>query len=223
MATAIALGSMLASGASATAAAVGAKALTIGSVVGAMGPVQPLFSIGAATLGQIGSGLGIAGQFLSMQQQSAQADVAYQAQLAASRAELDAARTRASESSLAAQRERTQAAIEEAERQRRLRRTLAAQRAAFAGSGIDPYTGSPVAIQEQTAGQINRESRLAELTSADRISSINRQRLGHLGLGKSRAVSLLSSAAAGQEEAGIKKQQQLQKIGTNIGKLAETF
>lgn len=175
MATAIAIGSILASSGSAVAGAVGA----VGT---------------AATLGKVAAGIGLVGQAFSMFQGADSGQAAYDAQIAASRAELDAAKVRAAETGLSAQRENTQAAIEEAERQRRLRRTLAAQRASFAGAGVDPDSGSPVAIQEATAGEINRESRLADLATQDTVSSLNRQSDGILAQGAGNAASLIGKA-----------------------------
>ncbi|NRB40019.1 MAG: hypothetical protein HRU20_16380 [Pseudomonadales bacterium] len=195
---AVAVGSLLASGASAVAGA--------GTVVGA-----------AITLEQVSAGFGIFGQVLNFFSGQSQADAAYDAQIAASRAELEATRTRVAENNLSAQRERTQAAIEEAERQRRLRRTLAAQRAAFAGGSIDPFSGSAGVIQDATVGEINRESRLAEFASQDVISAINTQGLGIQAAGSGRAASLIGEANTSRAESTQTGINQIGQIALQTG------
>lgn len=72
------------------------------------------------------------------------------------------------------QRERTQAALEAQEREDRLRRALASQRAA-AGSSVDVNSGSPLRLQESTIGSINREQSIADFNTADRILNLNVQ------------------------------------------------
>ena len=199
---AVAVGSLLASGASAVAGA--------GTVVGA-----------AITLEQVSAGFGIFGQVLNFFSGQSQADAAYDAQIAASRAELEATRTRVAENNLSAQRERTQAAIEEAERQRRLRRTLAAQRAAFAGGSIDPFSGSAGVIQDATVGEINRESRLAEFASQDVISAINTQGLGIQAAGSGRAASLIGEANTSRAESTQTGINQIGQIAQNASRLRD--
>jgi len=181
MAEAIVLGSLLSSGA---AAASGAGLIATTGIAG-------------ISFGTIASGLGLLGSAVSMFSSADQGAAAYDAQIAASRAELEAGKTRFAESQLSEQREATQAAIEESERQRRLRRTLAAQRASFAGGGAAIDSGSLQRIQEGTIGEINRESNLAALASGDRISSIQRQGLGNLAGSKARASSLIGQAETG--------------------------
>ena len=174
---AVAIGSLISSGTAAVAGA-GTTAFTVGSVVGAAGPVLPT----AISFGQIAAGFGALSAATAMFTGMSAADRAYSQTLEASRANLEASRARFAESELGTQRERTQAALEDAERQRRLRRTLASQRAAFAGGGIDPFSGTPVTIAEQTAGEINRESRLAQLATEDAVSAINRQGYGSVSI-----------------------------------------
>lgn len=172
MVTAVAAASLLAKGAVAA---------------GAVSASTAVATIGASTLtvGNIASGLSIASTalsgFQSFQQQGAAADAARLA-----------SEQRAREMRLSASRERTQSAIEEAERERRLRRALASQRARFAGAGIDYTTGSPVLIQDQTAGQINREQRIADLRSDLQVSSLNRSASAELRAGSSQASTLRS-------------------------------
>jgi hypothetical protein len=219
MAEAVILGSILASGASA------AGGITVGAVTaaGLIGPVAPLLSISAGTLGTISAGLGLAGTALSMFSGASQADAAYDAQIAASRAELEAGKARFAEGELSAQRENTQAAIEESERQRRLRRVLAAQRAQFAGGGADIGSGSLQRIQEDTIGEINRESNLAAAATQDRVSSINRQGLGILAASKGRASSLINQANVGRAESRSNTINQLGGLATGISDFGATL
>lgn len=204
---AVVIGSMLASGGSAVAGATG------GTILG----------MTAGTLGSVAAGFGIAGQALSYFAGQDAADAQYDAQIAASRAELDASRTRVAENELGAQRARTQAAIEEAERQRRLRRALASQRAAFAGGVADIDSGSAAVIQDSTVGEINRESRLAELGVVDTVKAINRQSLGLQAAGIGKAASLIGSANTGRAIADQQGLNQIGQMGANAVRFAETF
>lgn len=214
---AIALGSMLAGGASAVAGA-GTTALTIGSVVGAAGPVQPLLTL---TLGQVAAGFGVMSAAVGMFSGMGSSDAAYDAQIAASRSALETSRVQFAETELASQREKTQAAIEEAERQRRLRRVLAEQKASFAGAGVDIQSGSPARIQEETVSEINRETRLSKLTSGQRVSSINRQGLGILASGAGKASSLIGQARTDRAASRTQAMGQALQIGQNIRDLRD--
>jgi hypothetical protein len=207
MAEAIIIGSILSSGASAAAGA---------GLIGATG-------IAGVSFGTISAGLGLAGSAFSMFSGASQADAAYDAQMAASRAELEAGKARFAEGELSAQRENTQAAIEESERQRRLRRVLAAQRAQFAGGGADIGSGSLQRIQEDTIGEINRESNLAAAATQDRVSSINRQGLGILAASKGRASSLISKANVGRAESRANTINQLGDLKTGISDFSATL
>ena len=139
------------------------------------------------TLGQIFTGISIAGATVASAS-------SFAAGKAASKAEKIAAFERSEELKLKGQQERTQAALEASDRERRLRRSLAAQRAAFSGAGIDPNTGSPLTIQEQTIGNINRSQSRANLASGLAISNINRQALSELRAGRQSATSIRSKA-----------------------------
>ena len=202
MATAIAAGSLLAAGGSAAAGAglISATAFTVGST--------------AVSFSALSAGLGLAGQAFSIFSGASAGADAFDASIAASRAALEEGRVRAAETDLEVQRERTQEAIEDAERQRKLRRTLAAQRAAFAGGSVDIFSGSPVTIQEATAGQINREERLAEFASQDRIGSLNRQATGQRAAGIGKAASLIGKANTSL----IGSQQNTLQQGIKLGK-----
>ena len=117
----------------------------------------------------------------------------YKATSAAAKSEMLASAARARDLELSADKEKAQAAIEEQARQRRARRQEAAQRAAFAGV-VDPTTGSALRIQEATASEINRQSRLASLTSDLTVSSINRQAKEELLAGYNKGTALKSKA-----------------------------
>jgi len=94
MPTAIAVGSLLASGGSALAGVTG------------------IAGVAGVSFGTIATGLGIAGQAMSFFQGQSQADVAYDAQIAASRAAIDASRVQVAQTDVDAQRQRTQSPLE---------------------------------------------------------------------------------------------------------------
>lgn len=72
-------------------------------------------------------------------------------------------------------RERTQAALEEQQRERRLRSLLASQRAAFGGAGVSADSGSPLRLQETAIGSLNEEQSLADFETGQRIANLNIQ------------------------------------------------
>jgi len=167
MATAIAAGSLLA-GAGGAIAGTTATAFTIGST--------------AVSFGALSAGLGIAGTALSGLQQSQAADAEAEAQELASQ-------QRARNLNFQIEQEKTQSAIEEADRQRKLRRTLASQRAAFGAGGGDPFSGSPVKIQQDTRNISRRNQNRSDLTSSLKINSLGQQRSQELRAGSTRAAS----------------------------------
>lgn len=120
----------------------------------------------------------------------------FQAQKNAGRAERLAAEARERELRLKSKREETQASIEEANRQRQLRITLAEQRARFGGAGIDPSSGTPLRIAEQSTSEIARQDRQAGLFSALTVSSLNRQATQEANAGRF-AQSSANTAAFG--------------------------
>lgn len=163
MATAIAAGTMLAGGASAVAGFTGATVL----------------GMSAATLGTIAAVGSLAGAAFSGIQQS-------NAQKAAGEAALLQSQQQADQLQLKIDQEKTQSALQEAERQRRLKRVLASQRAAFAGGGIDPFSGSPVTIDEDTQEVAERSSNRAKLTSDIRSQQLNANRVNTLAAGRTK-------------------------------------
>jgi len=167
MATAVAAGSLLA-GAGGAIAGTNATAFTIGST--------------AVSFGALSAGLGIAGTALSGLQQSQAADAEAEAQELASQ-------QRARNLDFQIEQEKTQLAIEEADRQRRLRRTLASQRAAFGAGGGDPFSGSPVKIQQDTRNISRRDQNRSDLKSSLKINSLGQQRSQELRAGSTRAAS----------------------------------
>jgi len=167
MATAVAAGSLLA-GAGGAIAGTTTTAFTIGST--------------AVSFGALSAGLGIAGTALSGLQQSQAADAEAEAQELASQ-------QRARNLNFQIEQEKTQSAIEEADRQRKLRRTLASQRAAFGAGGGDPFSGSPVKIQQDTRNISRRDQNRSDLTSSLKINSLGQQRSQELRAGSTRAAS----------------------------------
>lgn len=166
MATAVAVGSLIASGASAAAGVTGVAGIGFGasSVLAGGVSVTP----GFLSFGQIAAGLGIAGRVLG----GFEGASAIENQGAV---EQQAAAFRRIELKTQAKREETQAALEGLEREKELRVLLASQRARFGGAGIDPFTGSPLRIQEVTEDEIKRKDRQAGLFSSLTVSSLNRQ------------------------------------------------
>lgn len=178
MADPFTIGALLASGAS---AASGAGAIAATGIAG-------------VSFGTIAAGLGLGGKVFGAIGSASAGDTAYQAAVAASRAELESTKAKVQATELEAQKEKTQAAIEESERQRRLRRTAAAQRANFAGGSIDPFSGSPVAIEERTTSDINREQRLADTATSLTLRTIAAEATGVQAAGLGRSASLLGDA-----------------------------
>jgi len=167
MATAVAVGSLVA-GAGTAVAGASATAFTIGST--------------AISFGSLTAGLSVAGTALSGFQQSQAAESEAQAQTLASQ-------QRARNLNLQIEQERTQEALEKADRERRLRRTLATQRAVFGAGGADPFSGSPVRIKEDTTAISERDQSRSDLVSDLRINTLGQQRSQSLRAGQFRASS----------------------------------
>jgi len=179
MATAAAAGSLLASAGSAAAGA------------GAFGG-----TVAGLSAGTFAAGLGAASTALAglsrFQAQEQRADALEQA-----------SEQRADELEFQIQQEKTQSAVEEAQRQRKLRRTLAAQRAAFGAGGASETSGSPIAIQRDTQNISRRQQGRSDLQSDLEINQINQQigqkrRSGQIRANAERRkgrTSLLSSAS----------------------------
>lgn len=148
---ALAIGSLLASGGAVAAGVTGA------TVAG----------MSAGTLAGISGVLGIAGTVMSGVE-------AAKAQSAQASAEATQAELEAIEIGKQKQRESTQAAIEEASRERELRRVLATQRARVGASSLT-NTGSILNIQQRTVSDFNRQQRQASLFSSLAISNLSSQ------------------------------------------------
>lgn len=181
----IAAAPLLASGASAVAGTTASGGLVLGSVVSAAGPTLPTAFISGTTLSSISTGVSLASQLFSGIQSFQQADAAAEAQEIASE-------QRAAEIRLQSQAESTRQAQLDLERQRRLRRTIASQRAATAG--VVSETGSILNIQQQTASQIQREGRLSEFQTDLNINALTRQALSETRAGQNLAIGTRSRA-----------------------------
>lgn len=127
------------------------------------------------------------------------------AQKAAGRSERLASEARARELELSAEKQRTQAALQDANRQKQLRITLAQQRARFGGAGIDPNSGSPLRLQQTAESEILRQDRQAGLFSSLTVSSLNRQGQSELRAGR-----------AAESAAGFSATQTLIGTGTSF-------
>ncbi len=172
--------------------------LAVGSLIGTLGPTIGVTTIAGISVGTIGAVAGVVGTFVSGIAQSRQ-------QRAAGKAEQAASEARARELRLQGARGRTQSAIEEADRQRRLRINLATQRARFAAGGIDPQTGTPLRIQESSISEILRQDRQAGLFSSLSISALNRQ-----------AGQEVRAGGAARQAGNIRARQTIFKTGSLI-------
>jgi hypothetical protein len=170
MATAIAAGSLLSAGASAAAGA-SATAFTLGST--------------AVTFGNIATGASLLSTaFSGFQQFQASENQAEAAELASQQ--------RARELNFQIEQERTQSAIEETSRQRRLRRVLAAQRAQFGAGAASEESGSFTRIQGDTENISRRQQGDADLVSGLRINQLQGQIGQERRAGQARASSFRS-------------------------------
>ena len=165
-----------------TAIAVGSLLAGTGSAVAGATAAGTFLGVSAATFGTIATVGSLAGSAISGIQQS-------NAQQAAGEAALLQSQQQADQLRLQIDQEKTQSALQEAERQRRLKRVLASQRAAFAGGGIDPFSGSPVTIDEDTQAIAERNSSRAQLTSDIRSQQLNSNRVNTLAAGRTRRSS----------------------------------
>ena len=196
---------LLATGATATAGATAAAGFG-GSIIAA-GSVASSIGSTALTFGQIASAASLVGgafsAFSSFQQGRAAAD-----------AQEQASRQRAAELRLQMQQESTQRALEDAERQRRLRRTIASQRAA--GAGFVEESGNLLNIQQQTASEAQRQQRLGEFKSDLTINQLNRQAMSEIRSGQNKAIATRSRAFTGLSDSLI-------NIGQGAQRLYNTF
>jgi hypothetical protein len=187
MAVAAAAAPLLATGSSAVAGAtIGSTAITFGQIASAASLVSGAFSA-----------------FSSFKQGQAAAD-----------AQEQASQQRAAELRLQMQQESTQNALEDAERQRRLRRTIASQRAA--GAGFVEESGNLLNIQQQTASEAQRQQRLGQFQSDLTIGQLNRQALSEVRSGQNKAIATRNKAFTGLSDSLI-------NIGQGANRLYKTF
>lgn len=73
------------------------------------------------------------------------------------------------------ERDKAQAAIESRNREERLRRTLARQRALFGSSSVDEGSGTAIKLQEDAISSINREQGIEDFNTAQNILNLNIQ------------------------------------------------
>ena len=108
-----------------------------------------------------------------------------------------AAKAQAAQMSLQVEAEKTQAAIEEQERQKRLQRVLATQNAIFGGSNVDMSTGTPSVIAGDTLTEASRQSRQAGLFSDTRAGILDSQISDTLSAGKTAmGIGFLNAGAS---------------------------
>ena len=190
-----------------TATAGTAAAAGFGGSIIAAGSAASSLGASALTFGQIASAASLVGgafsAFQSFQQGRAAAD-----------AQEQASRQRAAELRLQMQQDSTQRAIEDAERQRRLRRTIASQRAA--GAGFVEESGNLLNIQQQTASEAQRSERLGQFKSDLTIGQLNRQAMSELRSGQNQAMATRSRSMTSLTNSMI-------NIGQGASRLYDTF
>lgn len=164
-------------------AGVGALALGTGGLPFLIGVGPGQGFLANLTFGQISTGLSIAGTLSS----GIQAAGAASAEAKATRLEAEA---RVTELRFQTEAEKTQIAIDLLNRERRLRRTLATQTAIAAGGAADPFSGSPIKIQEATISEAQRGAAQETLVSSLRINQLKLQESQILQFGTSSALSI---------------------------------
>lgn len=137
-------------------------------------------------------------------------------QRAAGKAAQIASEQRAAELSLKAEAEKAQGARERAEMERRLRRTLAQQRANFAAGGIETTSGTPVKIAEETTSEFQRNIDSSNLRQGLAVSSINRQSMSTLRAGYNRRLAMNSGAMTSLIGTGLTFANQMGDLGGTI-------
>ena len=132
---------------------IGAKLAAAGAAVAATAAAHPiLFGLGALTAAA-GATTGILGGVSSAK----------------------AASSQAAQTQLQLEAERTQAAVEEEERQKRLRSVLASQNAIFASNSVDIASGTPSVLAADSYHEAARQSNQAALFSGVRQSILGFQ------------------------------------------------
>lgn len=157
------------------------------TIIGAGKAAGSTAVVAGLTASQIGAGLsaasGLVSGFMSFQQQRA-----------AGRAAQIASQEQAAEIRLKAQAEQVQGAKERAEMERRLRRSLAQQRANFAAGGIETTSGTPMTIAAETTSEFQRNIDASKLRQGLAISSINQQAMSALRAGYNRRLAINNNA-----------------------------
>lgn len=114
-----------------------------------------------------------------------------QAMRSAASQEEEAARIRSEELRFQAQQEQTAGAISRADREKMLRRSLAAQNAAFATTGaLALNSGTQQTLGNQDIGLINREQRLGLLNTGLVQNNLRMQASQELAAGRNRGAAL---------------------------------
>ena len=158
----------------------GASALTIGST--------------AITFGQLSAGASLVSGLFSGIQASSQAR-------AAGSAERQASQSRARELEFQMQSERTNEAVQDAERQRNLRRILASQRAA--GAGIVDESGNILNLQTQTITESDRQKNAQGFQTDMAIGQLNLNKLSTIRAGENAFLAGKSKARTSLISTGI--------------------
>ena len=114
------------------------------------------------------------------------------------------AKMQASQMQLKAQAEKTQAAIDEQNRQQKLTKVLATQRAIFGASGASLNSGSFLAIQNADTSEVARENRLGGLLADTSASLYDLQAQEYLSAGRSKNKASLLSGGVSLLEFGAK-------------------
>lgn len=132
-----------------------------------------------------------------------------------------AAKQQAAQVELQSAAEGLQAAIDENNRQRNLKRALATQNAIFAGSNIDLGSGTPSILAATTFEDSQRESSRNALFSQTRLSILDSQRSDILARGQTSLTSgiLQGVGAAAQAGLGVASIGKVPK-GSNVGTLS---
>lgn len=117
------------------------------------------------------------------------------------------AHAQADQLKLQQQAERTQAAIESEEQQKRLRSVLASQNAIFGAGGIDISSGTPSTIAGDTFNEAQRQSSQAQLFSDTRQSVIGSQISDTLSTGTTGLIGGVLGAGTSLINYGIQRNQ----------------
>lgn len=148
--------------------------------------ITEIIGIAGLAMSAIGTGVGFLGQ------------------MSAGQAAQRTASMQAKQMQLKAQAEKTQAAIDEQNRQMKLTKVLATQRAIFGSSGASLNSGSFLAIQNADTSEVARENRLGSLIADTNSSLYNMQADQYLAAGRERSKASLISGGVSLLEWGAK-------------------